>query len=69
VSEQNAPLPDGGPTDGEHEGEQVPNGQAPEKNQADGEVDRAPEDGADTTEEGVLSPGSTASGSPTSLGE
>lgn len=42
---------------------------APAENQAGDEVDLAPDDGADTTEEGVLSPGSTADGSPTSLGQ
>lgn len=30
---------------------------------------RTPDDGADTTADGALSPGSTATGSPTSLGE
>lgn len=63
MSEQNPPLPDGGPRDGVHEGEP-----APEEYEPDSET-KSQQGTADTTEDGALSPGSTASGSPTSLGE
>jgi len=71
MSDINPPLPDQGPTDGIH-GEE---GEAPIS--IDESVDNRPEDPDPTdepdgpdpavTDDGVLSPGSTADGSPTAL--
>jgi len=71
MSDINPPLPDQGPTDGSHGEERD------EPISIDESVDNLPEDadpidepgGPDpaVTDDGVLSPGSTADGSPTSL--
>ena len=43
--------------------------QPPDESAPESDDPKKPEGDADTTEEGALSPGSTATGSPTSLGE
>ena len=67
MSDINPPLPDQGPTDGNHGEERD------EPISIDESVDNLPEDADDDgpspalTDDGALSPGSTADGSPTSL--
>jgi hypothetical protein len=63
---QNSPLPDWGPGDGTHEGDGWEVGDHGTQSDPDaGGSDDAARNGADTGEDGALSPGSTATGSPT----
>jgi len=65
MSDINPPLPDYGPTDGTH-------GESDDSQPIDESLDNLPEDDDDApepalTDDGALSPGTTADGSPTSL--
>jgi hypothetical protein len=67
--EQNPPLPDWGPGDGTHEGDDWEVGEHGNPSETDpdagGSDDAARRGHADTGLDGALSPGSTATGSPT----